>query len=218
MPATGASCPTPCCCRGGALERRHVAKGVVLPRLAAPGVLACVLHPPRVPLRLPWPRGACAPLRLISLGHVAHVCLCTSLDHVAHVCLCASSPFSTWRMCASAPHLSYLPPPQIADAWYSILQLHDDRPALSAACLHTIHLYVGWIDISLIATPRFMQRFFAFMRTEQLHEGACLCLAEVVSKRMDAAAKVGRHHRTIRSCRAWEYRCCCLSSAACTMC
>ena len=54
-------------------------------------------------------------------------------------------------LCLNLPRV---PSPQIADAWYSILQLHEDRPPLSAACLHTIHLYVGWIDIGLIATPR----------------------------------------------------------------
>ena len=33
---------------------------------------------------------------------------------------------------------------QIADAWLSILQLHESAPALCAACLYTVHLYVPW--------------------------------------------------------------------------
>eukprot|EP00316_Scyphosphaera_apsteinii_P000353 CAMPEP_0119324400 /NCGR_PEP_ID=MMETSP1333-20130426/63108_1 /TAXON_ID=418940 /ORGANISM="Scyphosphaera apsteinii, Strain RCC1455" /LENGTH=1057 /DNA_ID=CAMNT_0007332091 /DNA_START=141 /DNA_END=3314 /DNA_ORIENTATION=+ len=80
--------------------------------------------------------------------------------------------------------------PQITDAWHSILQLHESAPALAAAGLHTIHLYVSWIDISLIANGRFMEAFLKFLHQPQLHEGACLCLSEVVSKRMDAVAKL----------------------------
>ena len=44
--------------------------------------------------------------------------------------------------------------PQIADAWYSILQLHSSAPELCANCLNTIHLFISWIDISLVANQR----------------------------------------------------------------
>lgn len=34
--------------------------------------------------------------------------------------------------------------PQIADAWLTIFRLHESAPALSAACLNTVSLYVPW--------------------------------------------------------------------------
>ena len=50
--------------------------------------------------------------------------------------------------------------PQLVEAWQSILQLHESEgssissahaAALCAACLHTMHLYVSWIDIGLVS-------------------------------------------------------------------
>merc|ERR1740139_308089 len=53
-----------------------------------------------------------------------------------------------------------------------------------------MHLYVSWIDIGLVTSPLIMQRLLAFVREPSLHEGACLCLTEMVLKRMDAASKL----------------------------
>lgn len=85
--------------------------------------------------------------------------------------------------------------PAIADAWYSILQLHTSAPQLVANCLNTISLFVCWVDISLVANPRFMGLLLPFMSTPALHEGACSCLAEIVAKRMDSAAKLAHLER-----------------------
>jgi exportin-T len=79
---------------------------------------------------------------------------------------------------------------QIVDAWLSILQLHDTAPELCAACLHTVHLYVPWIPITLVATPRWLGVLQPFLRVASLHDGACLVLSEIVEKRMDAVSKM----------------------------
>ena len=74
--------------------------------------------------------------------------------------------------------------PQITDAWFSILQLHESAPGLVVSCLNTMHLYVNWMDIALLSHPRFVGLLLPFMRQPQLHDGACLCLGEIVLKRM----------------------------------
>jgi len=79
---------------------------------------------------------------------------------------------------------------QVADAWLSILQLSDTAPALVAMCLHTVHLYVSWIPIGLITSAQWLMLLQQFLRTPLLHDGACLVLAEVVTKRMEPVAKV----------------------------
>eukprot|EP00966_Prymnesium_polylepis_P080781 1871772-Prymnesium_polylepis.2 len=70
--------------------------------------------------------------------------------------------------------------PQIADAWYSILQLHGTAPSLVASCLNTLSQFVSWVDITLVTHERFMRLLVPFMRTPALHEGACGCLTEIV--------------------------------------
>jgi len=80
--------------------------------------------------------------------------------------------------------------PQIADAWYSILQLHGTAPSLVASCLNTLSQFVSWVDITLVTHERFMRLLVPFMRTPALHEGACGCLTEIVVKRMDATLKL----------------------------
>jgi len=80
--------------------------------------------------------------------------------------------------------------PQLADAWLSILQLHETTPALAAACLHTVHLYVPWIPIGLVANPSWLGMLQPFLRIPELHEGACLVLTEIITKRMDASPKM----------------------------
>ena len=79
---------------------------------------------------------------------------------------------------------------QVADAWYSILQLHSTAPALCAACLHTVHLHVAWIPIELVANPRWFGTLRPFLHHGALHDGASLVLKEIVEKRMDAANKM----------------------------
>ena len=79
---------------------------------------------------------------------------------------------------------------QIADAWMSILRLHESAPALSAACLQTVALYVPWIPISLVANPLWLGLLQPFLSNAQLHEGSCAVLMEIVVKRMEPQAKM----------------------------
>ena len=58
--------------------------------------------------------------------------------------------------------------PQITDAWFSILQLHESAPGLVVSCLNTMHLYVNWMDIALLSHPRFVGLLLPFMRQPQL--------------------------------------------------
>ena len=79
---------------------------------------------------------------------------------------------------------------QIADAWMSILRLHESAPALSAACLQTVALYVPWIPISLVANPLWLGLLQPFLSNAQLHEGSCAGLREIGVKRMEPQAKM----------------------------
>lgn len=79
--------------------------------------------------------------------------------------------------------------PQMADAWLSILKLQG-APALVAMCLNTVHMYIPWIDISLVANRPFLELLLAFVHEPQLHEGACLCLSDIVAKRMEPQPKL----------------------------
>ena len=71
--------------------------------------------------------------------------------------------------------------PAIVDAWHSILLLHDSAHALVASCLHTIHLYISWIDISLVANRRFLELFLQFLHQPMLHEGTPIALVKLYS-------------------------------------
>lgn len=82
-------------------------------------------------------------------------------------------------------------------AWLTILQLHETAPALSAACLHTVSLYVPWIPIGLVANPVWLGLLQPFLHTAALHDGACAVLMEIVLKRMDADAKM-EHLQQVR--------------------
>ncbi|KAL1526877.1 hypothetical protein AB1Y20_015568 [Prymnesium parvum] len=81
--------------------------------------------------------------------------------------------------------------PQVADAWYSILQYYySSAPSLCAMCLNTLSHFISWIDITLVANARFMGLLVPFMHNAALHDGACACLTEIVIKRMDASLKM----------------------------
>lgn len=80
---------------------------------------------------------------------------------------------------------------QIVEAWYTILSEFAERnPPLVALCLEVVRHYAVWVDIGLVASPRFLELFLAFVQREALHEGACACLTAVVVKRMDPAVKL----------------------------
>ena len=82
--------------------------------------------------------------------------------------------------------------PQVAEAWLSIVGLHESNPALASGCLHTVALYVPWIPIGLIANAQWLGLLQRFLRARDpaLHEGACAVLQEVVTKRMEPQAKM----------------------------
>ena len=82
--------------------------------------------------------------------------------------------------------------PQLAEAWLTILRLHESAPALSVACLGTVESYVSWIPIGLVANGPWLQLLQSFLRSksEALHEGACAVLGEIVVKRMEAPSKM----------------------------
>ncbi|KAL8230161.1 hypothetical protein R6Q59_000503 [Mikania micrantha] len=84
---------------------------------------------------------------------------------------------------------------QIVHAWYDIVCLYKNSDSvLCAFVLDTMRRYVSWIDIGLIANNTFLPLLFELMLVEglpdQLRCAASGCVLAVVSKRMDAQAKL----------------------------
>ena len=83
--------------------------------------------------------------------------------------------------------------PTICDAWFNIINTYNSTdPALVGTCLHTISLYVSWIDITLIANERFLNPIFRFLSSDVdvLREGACECATGLVNKGMSPSTKI----------------------------
>ncbi|GAX84343.1 hypothetical protein CEUSTIGMA_g11765.t1 [Chlamydomonas eustigma] len=81
----------------------------------------------------------------------------------------------------------------IASAWYALVDLYrTKRPALATSVLQTMQRYVPWIDISLVAHPKFVALLLSLLESSDtaLAAAAADCLTEVVSKRMDALPKL----------------------------
>ncbi|XP_011625319.1 exportin-T isoform X2 [Amborella trichopoda] len=85
--------------------------------------------------------------------------------------------------------------PQIVGAWYELVTLYkDSNPELAASVLDTMHRYVNWIDIGLIANEVFVPLLFEIMlselKLEHLRCASSTCVSSIVGKRMDPQSKL----------------------------
>eukprot|EP00850_Spirogloea_muscicola_P015251 SM000115S23930 [mRNA] locus=s115:316090:322671:+ [translate_table: standard] len=86
--------------------------------------------------------------------------------------------------------------PQIVESWYSLVLAYKDvNPQLAAAVLESMQPYITWIDMGLVANERWMPLLFSILSMRgtppSISAAASDCLLAVVSKRMDATAKLG---------------------------
>jgi exportin-T len=84
---------------------------------------------------------------------------------------------------------------QIVGAWYSLAVTYRvQQPYLASAVLDTLHRYVAWIDIGLVANDSFVPLLFEILVSQleltQLRGSAADCLLAIVSKRMEATSKL----------------------------
>ncbi|KAJ7566188.1 hypothetical protein O6H91_02G091900 [Diphasiastrum complanatum] len=84
---------------------------------------------------------------------------------------------------------------RIAEAWYSLIMMYKgSRMQLVVNILETMHRYVSWIDINLVANDSFIPLFFEFLTSPhellQVRCAAADCLLAIVSKRMDVFSKL----------------------------
>ncbi|KAL3700068.1 hypothetical protein R1sor_018090 [Riccia sorocarpa] len=84
---------------------------------------------------------------------------------------------------------------QIVAAWYSLAAMYRGQmPYLAASVLETMHRYVAWIDISLVANDSIVPMLFELLLSPAevpvLRGAASDCLLAIVSKRMEATSKL----------------------------
>ncbi|XP_014664369.1 PREDICTED: exportin-T-like [Priapulus caudatus] len=81
--------------------------------------------------------------------------------------------------------------PALVDSWYQILTTYEtSHPEQTCMCLEAVGHYISWIDINLIANDRFIPTFVRYMSMPMLRESAADCFKEIISKGMDACAKM----------------------------
>lgn len=85
--------------------------------------------------------------------------------------------------------------PQMVRTWYDIVSMYrNSDPEICSTVLDCMSRYVSWIDIGLIVNDLFIPLLFELILvdglSEQLRAAAAGCVLAVVSKRMDAQAKV----------------------------
>eukprot|EP00301_Raphidiophrys_heterophryoidea_P025558 c8606_g1_i1.p1 GENE.c8606_g1_i1~~c8606_g1_i1.p1 ORF type:complete len:962 (-),score=251.22 c8606_g1_i1:26-2911(-) len=81
--------------------------------------------------------------------------------------------------------------PMMAEAWLTIIvSMASSHPHIVQQCLITMHKYIGWIDINLVANDRFIPRILELLGSEVFEEGASLCLQEIFCKRMEAPRRI----------------------------
>lgn len=85
--------------------------------------------------------------------------------------------------------------PQMVRTWYDIVSMYrNSDPEICSTVLDCMCRYVSWIDIGLIVNDLFIPLLFELILvdglSEQLRAAAAGCVLAVVSKRMDAQAKV----------------------------
>lgn len=76
--------------------------------------------------------------------------------------------------------------------WFlSILVGMQDRQETLRDTFRCVSLFAVWIDASLLANAEFLQKVFAFIKSDSpLGADACDCLAAILKKRMDAQLKL----------------------------
>lgn len=82
---------------------------------------------------------------------------------------------------------------RVADTWISLVAgLQSSSPTLAAMVLLTMQRFINWIDISLVANDRLVSLLFAIQASpdEALKCAAADVLTEIISKRMEAEAKL----------------------------
>ncbi|XP_022721599.1 exportin-T-like isoform X3 [Durio zibethinus] len=85
--------------------------------------------------------------------------------------------------------------PQIVRAWYDIVSTYrNSDPEICTTVFDCMSRYISWIDIGLIVNDAFIPLLFELILvdgiSEQLRAAAAGCVFAVVSKRMDAYAKL----------------------------
>ena len=81
----------------------------------------------------------------------------------------------------------------ICDSWHTILTTYGAAaPQITGTCMRCIARYIAWIDISYVASERFLTPVFQFFDSpvDELREGACECLMGLVNKGMPPTNKV----------------------------
>lgn len=80
---------------------------------------------------------------------------------------------------------------QLAQLWLAVLDAFTDtRPALVHAVLALVARYAAWIPAPLLAGEPFLQRLLQLLQDARYAEGACACLAAVVAKGAEPAARL----------------------------
>ncbi|KAL2651855.1 hypothetical protein R1flu_019983 [Riccia fluitans] len=84
---------------------------------------------------------------------------------------------------------------QIVGAWYSLAVMYRAQmPYLAASVLDTMHRYVAWIDIGLVANDSIVPLLFELLLSPAevpiLRGAAADCLLAIASKRMEATSKL----------------------------
>ena len=79
----------------------------------------------------------------------------------------------------------------LVESWYILLKENNVKnPEITCQTLDVIGAYISWIDINLIVNSRFVEFFVYGLGQVELRETACVCLEEVISKRMEVRAKL----------------------------
>ena len=85
--------------------------------------------------------------------------------------------------------------PKLADLWYTIMVSGaETRPTYVKMTLNVVRLFISWIDINLVATERYYNVFFQFLRNPAYLELAGGCINELIQKGMDPVPKMELVH------------------------
>lgn len=84
---------------------------------------------------------------------------------------------------------------QVVGAWYNLAVMYRvQMPYLTGSILETMHRYVAWIDIGLVANDSIVPLLFELLLSPTeitlLRGAAADCLLAIVSKRMEATSKL----------------------------
>ena len=84
---------------------------------------------------------------------------------------------------------------QVVNCWYQLVVAYCTiSPEVAASVLETMHRYVSWIDIGLVANEQFIPLLFRILSSPQepakLRGAAADCILAVITKRMEPLVKV----------------------------